>query len=530
MKTHILKRKILALAGLLLLSASMIFSLPLLLVMTTRVSAEQLEPQSLPGELDPMFGIGGKINEAFLVGTEIAIQKDKKILVGGFGNLSLVRFNSNGTFDPTFGNGGQVAELIPSILDIALQADGRILVAGTYSTGGQTDFGLARYLADGSPDFSFGVNGVVSSDFFGLSDRANAIAIQSDGSIVIGGRAATGQNKTDFAVARYTANGIPDQGFGIGGKVTTVIQANGDPNYKDERIDDITVDANGRIVAVGTSSGTSACLRCQSNGLLDPSFANGGKYLNPIQTPNSANSVVIQADGRIVIGGSISFNNFDFMISRLLPDGTPDQSFGNSGFYTSDFNGKTDAGNGLLLLKDGRLLQVGTANKAAVNSSANRDFALICYTASGLPDNSFGEGGRVTTDFADKEDEAYAVALQSDARIVVVGRSIAASHGLGLAGYVLDGTAIDSPPQIQNVSIKGKKLIVTGANFESPTEIYVNGEKQKKVFNDESGPTTTVVAMKAGRFIAPGQTVTVQVKNTFTGKTSNEMAYTRPLQ
>jgi hypothetical protein len=67
---------------------------------------------------------------------------------------------------------------------------------------------------------------------------------------------------------------------------------------------------------------------------------------------------------------------------------------------------------------------------------------------------------------------------------------------------------------------KRKKLIVTGANLESPTEIYVDGEKQKKTANDDQSPSTTVVARKAGRFIAPGQTVIIQVKNANTGETS----------
>ncbi|MEW6126893.1 MAG: FG-GAP repeat protein [Acidobacteriota bacterium] len=99
------------------------------------------------------------------------------------------------------------------------------------------------------------------------------------------------------------------------------------------------------------------------------------------------------------------------------------------------------------------------------------------------------------------------------------------------AVYVFALTPADSQtPQIQSVQVKGKKLLVTGVNFESPTEIYVNGERQKKTANDIDNPTTLVIAAKSGRWIAPGQTVMIQVKNTASGKVSSEIMYTRPLE
>ena len=97
------------------------------------------------------------------------------------------------------------------------------------------------------------------------------------------------------------------------------------------------------------------------------------------------------------------------------------------------------------------------------------------------------------------------------------------------AAYIFSTIPKDSSPKIQGVSVKGKKLIVTGVNFDAPTEIYVNGQKTKKTSNDELNPTTTVVAKKAGQQIARGQTVMVQVKNATSGVTSNEYMFTRPL-
>lgn len=497
-----------------------------------QVFAQQIEPQSKPGELDSSFGSGGKATNSSMVGLAVIIQKSGKIVVAGFGDAQLQRFNSNGTPDPTFGNNGSAPKLLNAIEDITQQADGKILVAGTFSDGGDSDFGLARYLEDGTPDKEFGVKGRVSTDFFGQNDSASAVAVQSDGNIVIGGRAATSSGFTDFALARYTASGQPDNTFGVGGKVNTVVRPNISPSSKDERIGDIAIDEQGRIIAVGVSQNRAAYVCYQTNGLLDSTFKNGGKVVFDMDGSTSANSVAIQKDGRIVIGGSISNNSFDFMIARMLSDGNPDSSFGVGGLQSTDFYGKTDVAHSLTLLDDGRILQVGANNNSGANDASNKDFALVCYTADGKPDNTFGEGGKVTTDFANNYDEAYAVAINPNGYAIVIGRAGASpiGPGLGLARYVLSENAFTTVPQIEGVSIKKKQLIVTGKNFEAPTEIYINGEKQKKVVNDEQNPATTVIALKAGRFIAPGQMVMVQVRNSNTGITSAEVMFTRSLE
>jgi hypothetical protein len=95
--------------------------------------------------------------------------------------------------------------------------------------------------------------------------------------------------------------------------------------------------------------------------------------------------------------------------------------------------------------------------------------------------------------------------------------------------YIFGEVANDGVPKIFEVKVKKKQLIVTGANFEAPSFVYLNGEKQKKSANDEANPTTVVIGLKAATLIAPGQTVAVQVKNMNTGKISDEFIFTRPL-
>lgn len=97
----------------------------------------------------------------------------------------------------------------------------------------------------------------------------------------------------------------------------------------------------------------------------------------------------------------------------------------------------------------------------------------------------------------------------------------------GAAYFFSTATGI---PKVLNVSIKGKKLIVSGTGFEAPTEIYLNGKRQKKTSNDESSPSTTVIAAKSGNQIAPGETVMIQVRNSSTGNSSNEFLFNRPVE
>ncbi len=86
--------------------------------------------------------------------------------------------------------------------------------------------------------------------------------------------------------------------------------------------------------------------------------------------------------------------------------------------------------------------------------------------------------------------------------------------------------AIALVPQITAVQISGKKLIVSGARFDNGAQIYLNGERQKTA-NDEAAPTTRLIAKKAGKKIASGQAVMLQVRNA-DGKTSPDFRYTRP--
>ncbi|HSB10092.1 MAG TPA: delta-60 repeat domain-containing protein [Blastocatellia bacterium] len=173
------------------------------------------------GSPDTSFGIGGGVITDVSAGSgasALALQSDGKIVAAGFGIASLIkqffglaRYNPDGSRDSTFGQFfGSVNTSITSRDDaargVAIQTNGKILAGGfaggpVESGPGFADFAIVRYKSNGKLDKTFGVDGKVLTDFFGGSDVANAMALQSDGRIVLAGVARAATNV--FAVARY---------------------------------------------------------------------------------------------------------------------------------------------------------------------------------------------------------------------------------------------------------------------------------------------------------------------------------------
>src|SRR5437870_3563768 len=152
-----------------------------------------------PGDLDPSFGAGGQVLTDFGGGDgarALALQADGRIVVAGRScpstwRFALARHDADGTLDPSFGGGGRVLTNFAGRDEasaLALQSDGKIVVAGFSGAGGRQDFAVARYNPDGSLDPSFGSGGRVLTDFGG-DDEASALALQSDGKIVVAGSA-----------------------------------------------------------------------------------------------------------------------------------------------------------------------------------------------------------------------------------------------------------------------------------------------------------------------------------------------------
>ncbi len=274
------------------------------------------------GSPDTTFGVGGKVTTSFGLDDQafaVVIQPNGKILVAGTSltptsrDFSLARYNTDGNLDNTFGNGGMVTTdffgNLDEALDVALQSDGKIVAAGLARRQQITppfvrndDFAVVRYNSDGSIDPTFGK---VSTDFFNGNDTAFAVAIQTDGKIVLAGEAEE-PSLDNSALVRYNGNGSLDTTFGAGGKVTTDVGG---------AINDIVIQPNGKIIAAGGSfdfitNTNFALVRYNSNGSLDPSFGSGGKTsLDFFGDQDLATALAIQADGKIVTAGFATLRN-----------------------------------------------------------------------------------------------------------------------------------------------------------------------------------------------------------------------------
>jgi len=356
------------------------------------------------GTLDNTFGVRGRVRTDFpglaAVPSSVVIQADGKIVVAGgafplftfLGNFELVRYNSNGSLDTSFGNGGIVTTTFPEgsyAFDVALQPDGKIIAAGTlfvdFNPGDQsdTDFALARYNPDGSLDTSFGSGGTVTTDFFGNEDDAFSVLIQPDGKIVAVGSANNPASFYDFAAVRYLSNGTLDASFGVAGKVSTDF---GDQNF--DRARSAALQPDGKIVAAGFAISQNggvqnfAVARYTSSGVLDTTFSRDG--ITQIDFGNccqSAMKVLLQTDGKIIaVGGSNGeSSDDDFLLARLNPRGSLDNTFGVAGQVRTSFGDLNGGANGAALQSDGKIVAVGFQ---ATFSNQFSNFALARYLGS----------------------------------------------------------------------------------------------------------------------------------------------------
>ncbi|MBC7908990.1 MAG: VCBS repeat-containing protein [Pyrinomonadaceae bacterium] len=315
-----------------------------------------------------------------------------------------------GELDMSFGNQGKVftdfSEMPDTIYDMVIQPDGKIVAVGvnTYVNNvSETNFAIARYNADGSLDTSFGTGGKVSTDFNNTGDIAYGVALQPDGKIVVVGSTLSNvSSDIDFAIARYHSNGTLDSTFGTGGKV-----------------------------------------------ILD--FAN---------RENEARVVVIQTDNKILVGGYARvmhqfYSDLDFALVRYHSDGSLDTTFDGDGKLTTDFSSSGNSSSAddimsLALMPDGRILAGGS------NFANQGNLALARYNANGSLDTTFDTDGKIINPFGPNDvHNLRSMVVQPDGKIVIVGR---AWHNIsrpafGLARFNTDGSL--------DTTFGGDGLIVT---------------------------------------------------------------------
>lgn len=401
--------------------------------------------QAAPGDLDPTFGVGGRVTTDLRRTTDlanaVAVQPDGKLVVIGetydnndFSGEDFVvaRYNTDGTLDRTFGSRGRVRTDFPGLAavpsSVVIQSDGKIVVAGgafpLFTFAG--DFKVVRYNRDGSLDTSFGDGGIVTTTFPGDGSYAFAVALQADGKIIAAGTDFVDFNPgdmsdTDFALARYNPDGTPDTTFGTGGQVTTDFLGKEDDAFS------VLIQPDGKIVAVGSANDpvnfyNFAAVRYLSNGTIDTTFGTAGKVTTDFRGGgfDRAHSAALQSDGSIVAAGfaiAVSGASENFAVARYNSSGVLDATFSGDGKTQIDFGSCCQAAHQVLVQNDGKIVVVGFPD----SESSDSDFVLARLDSAGALDPTFGIGGKVRTSFGNLNGGSLGAALQADGKIVAVG-------------------------------------------------------------------------------------------------------------
>ncbi len=411
-----------------------------------------------PGTLDITFPDNGSLGEnGHLIDSvssyaspvyAAVLQPDGMLVLGGHlyngsnYDFMLLRYKPDGTLDPSFGTGGMVTTAFASsndkISSLALQADGKIIAAGGSDNGTKYDFAAARYNPDGTLDNTFDGDGKVTTEIGTVHDFAEDVAIQADGKIILAGY--TGNGMTNyFVVVRYNTDGSLDNSFDSDGKVSHIVVPG--VNFGES----VAIQANGKIV-VGGSAGSGANLdfavaRYNSDGSLDNTFSGDGMLTTAVGSGHDEiQSIAIQPDGKIVVAGDVhNGSNYDYAVARYNDNGTLDNTFDTDGIQTTAIGLGDDIARAMTIQADGKIVLSGYSDAGGTN-----DFSMARYDTNGILNNTFSTDGKLVTNITTNDDKANAVVIQANEKIMSVGSSgLFPDIYLAFARYNKDGT-IDS--------------------------------------------------------------------------------------
>jgi uncharacterized delta-60 repeat protein len=417
-----------------------------------RPTLDRLEGRALmafAGTPDPSFGVSfgtfpstypGIVLELTAPGpttglvslSRTAVEADGSIVAAGpvgtsEATIGLIKINANGTPDPNFGVNGEADVVMPAGVTaygggptgLLVQPDGKIVVVDTAISGGNARDAtvVARFLADGSPDPSFGQAGVVVLDQTNLGVGSVFLqlpALQADGKLVLTGSSVVPSGgplvgTQQITVARIDQAGALDPSFGTGGVVTFPGDVPAGSSFYSDNPIGLAIQPDGRIVVLAEQAlggGTPRYLlgRLNPNGSVDPSLRDPGL----LAYGEGADSLAVQADGKLIIEGNTT-------LARLNADGSFEKSLGLP----------VPTSQGLAIQSDGKI------DLFAANSS------VIRVTPGLTLDATFGIGGVAKVSFPRYSTppngpvpapiQAEALAVGPDGRVVLAGSNFAST-------------------------------------------------------------------------------------------------------
>ena len=364
--------------------------------------------------LQPAFGNEGIVltdlanHTTDEVAYNILTQSDSKIIAIGrtsdsavsYFKTVLVRYESNGDIDSSFGNDGmvQIEEADFVYHSAVLQSNGSILIMGD-KTGEAPDYisniSVRRLDNDGTPDSSFGTNGIVLLPVASASGYGKGIALLTDGRIIIAGKDA--ENSSTVVAYALNPNGSADMGFGTDGKRSIIL------GFAENGLGAIAVQSDNKILLAGyfvedNNQSGFFCMRLQVNAGTDNSFGNNGVY----QTANTStdflelNSLLVTENDKLLLTGYISNPSqlsSSLRIIRLMPNGIPDNSFNGNGmndyYKTLNYDSTFVIPNAVAIHPDNSIYVVGSS----VNNSGSFSPFIIRITKEGILDSTLSTEG-----------------------------------------------------------------------------------------------------------------------------------------
>lgn len=361
------------------------------------------------GTLDYSFGTNGIVltdfNNSEEYGETLLTLPDGKILVAGkrYNNgIAVVRYNDDGSIDNTFGVNGKVftSAAFGNTFGgmhgcaLSLQEDGKILIGGSSTAiTNEQNFALVRYSSNGILDNTFGSGGIATISIGDFSESIYSITIQTDQKIIVAGRSSImDYYDYSFALARFNADGSLDNSFGNSGIVISNIGPFAEA-YSVELQNDDKILVSGTAVEPTSYKYCFALVRYNSNGTLDPTFGNAGVVKTSIDDGAYGQSIHVQADNKILITGFYRTQDlYSFGATRYNVNGTLDLTFGTNGIVMYSFNPNLNfmAGSSAIQ-QNGKIIVAGY-----IEEGSNYNMLVARFNSNGSLDVNFGTSGFTT--------------------------------------------------------------------------------------------------------------------------------------
>lgn len=384
---------------------------------------------SQAGNLDTSFGNDGKIITEFeQIDAEVygmAIQSDGKIILSGTGisdsdqDIIVVRYLSNGVIDSDFAIDGKfrmsISDFRDICYDVAVDSFGSILLTGfTFNENFEAKGFVVKLNTNGKIDSTFAQNGVWLSQEPDTREDFRKILIQADGKLIIAGKTSINGQSVTSTVIRLNSEGTLDENFGQNGIAKMSVPDNYNPRFA-------KLNSDNEIIAGGFLLGNSTNViitKFTQQGEIDLSFGNDGIMIDDSSMDEFGNNIAIQSDDKILVAiGATTTSGRDFGLARFNNNGSVDSSFGINGKIYTDFSQSSNTSHSVAIQDDGKIVLSGF-----LGTTPNHDYAIARYDTLGNLDISFGDGGKVITNFG-LDDLAFISSIQPDGKLLCAGNS-----------------------------------------------------------------------------------------------------------